>query len=178
MEADFETVSSDNVYDGETFKVFSDSVRLPNGNVAQRDYIRHIGAVAILPVDENGTIYLIDQFRYVVKGNILEIPAGTLGKDEDPDACAARELTEETGFRAKKMERITAFYLAPGYSNEVITLYRATGLERTETNLDKNEILELKPVSLEQGIEMIKDGKIRDSKTIAALLYEKMLRDG
>ncbi len=178
MKADFETISSENVYDGKIFEVFSDSVKLPNGNVAQRDYIKHVGAVAILPVDENGTVYLIDQFRYPTKGRILEIPAGTLGKDEDPDTCAARELTEETGFRAKKMEKIASFYLAPGYSNEVITLYRATELERAETNLDKNEILELRPVNLEEGIEMIRDGRVQDAKTIAALLYEKMLRNG
>jgi ADP-ribose pyrophosphatase len=178
METDFETISSENVYDGRIFNVFSDSVRLPNGNVTTRDYIQHIGAVTILPVAEDGTIHLIEQFRYPVRGSILEIPAGTLEKDEDRDTCAARELTEETGFRAKKMEEIVTFFLAPGYSNELITLYRATGLEMAETNLDKNEIIELKSVSLDESIEMIKDGRIQDSKTMMALLYERMLRNG
>lgn len=178
MKTDFETISSENVYNGRIFDVFSDSVRLPNGNVTQRDYIKHIGAVTILPVAEDGTIHLIEQFRYPVRGSILEIPAGTLEKGEDRDACAARELTEETGFRAKTMEQIATFYLAPGYSDEVITLYRATGLERAETNLDKNEIIELRSVSLDEGLEMIKDGRIQDSKTMMALLYERMLRNG
>ena len=97
METDFETISSENVYDGRIFNVFSDSVKLPNGNVTTRDYIQHIGAVTILPVAEDGTIHLIEQFRYPVRGSILEIPAGTLEEGEDRDVCAARELTEEIG---------------------------------------------------------------------------------
>ena len=178
MKTDFETISSENVYAGKIFDVFSDSVKLPNGNVTKRDYIKHIGAVTILPVAEDGTIHLIEQFRYPVMGSILEIPAGTLEEGEERAACAARELTEETGFRAKTMEQIATFYLAPGYSNELITLYRATGLELAETNLDENEIIELKSVSLDESIEMIKDGRIQDSKTMMALLYERMLRNG
>lgn len=178
MKTNFKTLSSKGVYNGKIFDVFSDNVKLPNGNITQRDYLKHAGAVAILPVGEDGTIYLIDQFRYPAKKSILEIPAGALEKGEDRDSCAARELTEETGFRAKKMERIASFYLAPGYSNEVITLYRATELERAETNLDENEIIELRPVSLDESIEMIEEGRIEDSKTMLALLYEKMLRNG
>lgn len=178
MKADFETVSSTQVYSGAIFDVLSDEVRLPNGNVARRDFVKHSGAVTILPVGEGGTIYLIEQFRYPTGGMIFEIPAGTLEEGEERDACARRELAEEIGFRAGKLELLRTFYPCPGYSNELITLYRATELEKTETNFDENEIIELRPVTLEEGLAMIENGRIVDAKTIIALYHEKILRNG
>jgi ADP-ribose pyrophosphatase len=178
MEADFETLAENSVYRGSIFEVLRDSVRLPNGNVADREYLRHSGSVAILAVDDDGTIYLIEQFRYPARGAIYEVPAGTLGVGEERDACAARELTEETGLRAARIERLITFYLCPGYSNEQISLYRATELQKTEMSPDENEIIEPRAMRLEDAVDMVRRGAIVDAKTIAAVFYEKMLRNG
>ncbi len=178
MKTDFETVSENSVYKGSIFEVFSDSVRLPNGNVAERQYVKHSGSVAILPVARDDTIYLIEQFRYPARGAIYEVPAGTLDPGEDRDACAARELTEETGLRAHHIEKLITFYLCPGYSDEQISLYRATELEEAEMNPDENEIIEPRAMALEEAVRMVKEGRIVDAKTIAAVFYEKMLRNG
>jgi ADP-ribose pyrophosphatase len=178
MKPEFETVTENSVYKGSIFEVFSDSVRLPNGNVAERQYVKHSGSVAILPVADDGTIYLVEQFRYPARGAIYEVPAGTLDPGEGRDACAARELTEETGLRAGRMESLISFFLCPGYSDERISLYRATELEQAEMNPDENEIIEPRAMPLEEAIEMVRDGRIVDAKTIAAVFYEKMLRNG
>jgi ADP-ribose pyrophosphatase len=176
MRSDFEVINENMVHDGTIFKVYSDLVRLPNGNMAVREYLHHPGAVAILPVGDDGTLYLIEQFRYAAKGTIFEVPAGTLGEGEDRDACAARELEEETGFRAGRMERLLSFFLCPGYSDEMLTLYRASELQESKANTEENEILELRPMTLDDAFQLISEGRIKDSKTLVALYSERIAR--
>ena len=140
------------------------------GRKVKREMIEHRGAAAILAFDENKKVILVKQHRYP-HGYVLEIPAGTLEKRENPLKCAFRELEEETGYRAKKMMPLITYYPSIGYNTEVIHCYVASGLKKiAELNLDDDEILSVVKVDLKKLLRMIKTGKIQDSKTICAVL--------
>jgi len=140
------------------------------GKKVKREMIEHRGAAAILAFDENKKVILVKQHRYP-HGYVLEIPAGTLEKRENPIKCAFRELEEETGYRAKKMMPLITYYPSIGYNTEVIHCYVASGLKKiAELNLDDDEILSVVKVDLKKLLGMIKTGKIQDSKTICAVL--------
>ncbi len=165
-----ELIESRVLYRGRVVTLRLDTVRLPNGTIAQREIVEHRGAVAIVPLMDADTVLLIRQYRRAVGETLLEIPAGTLEPDEPPDRCAQRELEEETGYRAGNLRHLFSQYLAPGYSQEVLHVYLAEELTRTRQQTDADEIVELAPVPLQQIEPMILKGEIKDAKTIAGLL--------
>ena len=157
------------IYDG---KILGLSVYdgMIEGRKVKREMIEHRGAAAMLAFDENNKVILVKQHRFP-HGYVLEIPAGTLEKNEDPVKCAFRELEEETGYSAKKMTHLISFYPSIGYNSEIIHCYIASGLKKSsDLNLDPDEILSVEKIDLGKLMRMIKTGKIQDSKTICAVM--------
>ena len=162
---------TEEIFDGQVVHLFKDTVQLPNGKCAVRETIRHIGAVAIVPMTEDGKVIVERQFRYPIAQVITEIPAGKVDhKDEDRLAAAKRELEEETGLIADKWKELGDYYPAAAYCDERITMYLAEGLREGVRNLDEDEFLNIEAVDLEELVEEIMQGKIIDGKTQAALL--------
>ncbi len=162
-------LSTEQIYSGKVLKLNLDTVALPNGRTTELEIIRHPGASAVVPLKEDGKVILIRQFRYAAGGFIYEIPAGKLDPQEDPQDCAARELEEEIGFRAAHLELLTSIWTAPGFTDEVIHIYKGTSLEVGKQNLDQDEVLEIVEWSLDEALARIQDGTIRDAKTIIGL---------
>ena len=164
------------IYTGRVVRLDVDTVRFRDGSTGQLELIRHPGAAAIVPCasDPPGadpTILLIRQYRYATGGQLWEVPAGTLDPGEDPEACARRELLEETGVTAARLQRLTSIWTTPGFTNEVIHLYLATGLTSGEPSRERDEFIEVVPQPLSRVLALIRDGEIRDAKTVAAILY-------
>ncbi len=166
-------VSGEVVYRGTFFNMYRDVVRLPDGSQAVRDYIRHPGAVLILPLLPGGRVVLERQFRYPLARAFIELPAGKKHAGEDPLVTAKRELQEETGYVASEWSRLGIIHNAIGYSDEGIELYLARGLEKRAAKLDHGEFLEVFDASLDEAIAMVRDGRITDAKTVAALLWPR-----
>ena len=158
-----------NIYTGKVVTLNVDTVKLPNGVTIDLETIRHPGAAAVVPMKDDGTVVLIRQFRHAVGGFIYEIPAGKLSPGEDPLHCAARELEEEVGYRAASFELLSSIFTAPGFADEVIHVYKATGLIKGRQQLDQDEVLEIVEMPLTAAMERIVDGTIRDGKTIVGL---------
>lgn len=158
-----------NIYTGKVVTLNIDTVRLPNGVTVDLETIRHPGAAAVVPIKNDGTVVLIRQFRHAAGGFIYEIPAGKLSPGEDPLNCAARELEEEVGYRASTFELLSSIFTAPGFADEVIHIYKATGLTKGRQHLDRDEVLEIVEMPLEEAITRIQDGTIRDGKSIVGL---------
>jgi ADP-ribose pyrophosphatase len=161
-------MTSKNIYNGKVITLNIDTVTLPNGLTVDLEMVRHSGAAAIVPVIDD-TVVLIRQFRHAAGGFIYEIPAGKLHPGEDPKACAARELEEEIGYRAGGLELISSIFTAPGFTDEVIHIYKATGLTKGRQHLDRDEVLEVVEMPLAEAMAMIQAGTIRDAKTIVGL---------
>lgn len=161
--------SSDQVYDGKLLKVFVDEVELPDGSLSTRDWIKHPGACAVVPIFENGDILLIEQFRYCCNQVFIEVPAGKIDKNESPDKTAERELKEETGIVADNIHYIGHFYPAIGYSDEVIHIYAAKGLNVEQQNPDADEFVALFRIPFTEAMQMIDTGNITDGKSIVCL---------
>jgi ADP-ribose pyrophosphatase len=169
-------VSSRREYTGRVVNLDIDQVRFPNGKVGELEMIRHSGASAVLPflgdpAGEDPTILLIRQYRYAADGFIYEIPAGRLEPGEPPEQCAVRELREETGCTAVKMEHLYTMYTTPGFTDEKIHLFVATGLERGESALEQDEFVEVVPTAMSAALRLIRDGTINDAKTALSILY-------
>lgn len=165
------TISSEYIYRGKILDLKKDLVTVKDGGTAWRELIEHKGAVCVVPVTKDNRVVMVSQFRKACEKVILEIPAGKLNRiDEDPLEAARRELAEETGFRAGSMELLSRFYTAIGYSNERISLYLATDLVRGETNMDKDEDIEIAEMDLGKLYSMCRDGKIEDAKTIIGIM--------
>jgi ADP-ribose pyrophosphatase len=164
-----ETVSSKLLHQGKNFSFKTDVVRLANGKETVRDIVDHPGAVAIVAVDD-GSMILVRQFRYSADSELLEIPAGTLEVDEDPYACAVRELREETGYAAKNWTKLLSAYMAPGYSNEIIHFYVAEGLTMLGSDPEDDESISVEKYSLNEVTDLIESNEIRDAKTITGVL--------
>lgn len=158
-----------NIYTGKVVTLNVDTVELPNGVTIDLETIRHPGAAAVVPMKDDGTVVLVRQFRHAAGGFIYEIPAGKLSPGEDPLHCAARELEEEVGYRAASFELLSSIFTAPGFADEVIHVYKATGLIQGRQQLDHDEVLEIVEMPLTAAMERIVDGTIRDSKTIVGL---------
>ncbi len=157
------------IFRGRVLTLNLETVVLPNGASVELELIRHPGAAAVVPLKEDGTVVLVRQFRHATGGFIYEIPAGKLRPGEDPRDCAARELEEEIGYCASSLELLSSIWTAPGFADEVIHIYKATGLIRGRQQLDRDEVLEVVEMPLEQAIAKIRDGTIRDGKTIVGL---------
>jgi len=157
------------IYQGKVVTLNVDTVRLPNGHTVDLEVIRHPGAAAVVPMKDDGTVVMIRQFRHAANGFIYEIPAGKLHPQEDPLDCAARELEEEIGYKAGRFELLSSIFTAPGFADEVIHVYVATGLTPGTQNLDQDEVLDVVELPLREAIAKIEDGTIRDAKTIVGL---------
>lgn len=171
-------IASVQLVDGLLMKAYRDEVRLPNGETGVREYIKHPGAVIMIPVFENGDTMLIRQFRYPVGKTFYELPAGKLDGNEDKDTAAQRELAEEIGFRAGKLNLIGSFYPCIGYSDERMWLYLGEDLRPVEAQGDSDEFLETKRLPMTEAIAMVRRGEIDDMKTVAALLIGHQFRNG
>jgi ADP-ribose pyrophosphatase len=176
-------LASEPIYLGRIVKLYKDAVRFPDGSTGQLEIVRHPGASAVVPflTDPRGDdpqILLIKQYRYAAGGYIYEIPAGMLDPGEEPLACAHRELKEETGCTAKTMEHLYSLLTTPGFSDERIEIYLATGLERGETSHESDEFLTVETVTLSKALKMVQTGAIRDGKTAIGILFAAGFRAG
>lgn len=165
----FETIESAEVYQGWRIVVLRDKVQYPDGVERVYDVIEHPGAVTMVPVDETGNIWLIEQYRYAVKDTLLELPAGTLEANEAPEVSAIRELREEIGVTADHLQKIGEMYLAPGYSSEYMHIYLATDLREAPLEKDPGEFIDVIKLPATEVYQMVAEDKIRDGKTIAGL---------
>ena len=158
-----------NIYTGIVVNLNVDTVTLPNGITVDLEVVRHPGAAAVVPLKDDGTVILIKQFRHAAGGFIYEIPAGKLHPGEDPKVCASRELEEEVGYRAGSLELLSSIFTAPGFTDEVIHIYKATGLTIGRQQLDRDEVLDVIEMPLAEAIGRIEAGEIRDAKSIVGL---------
>lgn len=165
------TLNEDYKFKGKVINLKVQQVELPNGKVGTRELVEHPGAVAIVAYLDANTIILVEQFRKAIDKIILEIPAGKIEKGEDIKLCGIRELEEETGYKASKFEYLGKIVTAPGFTDEYIYLYKATELTKGEINRDEDEFINIKEYTIDEIKRMVKDGKIIDGKTIAALSY-------
>lgn len=163
------TIRTETIYEGKVVKLQLDEVRLPNGKTSMREIVKHPGAVAILPLTDNGRMIVVEQYRKPLERSIIEIPAGKLDTGEEPINCAIRELREETGFTAKQINHLCSFYTSPGFANELLHLFIGEGLTAGEAQPDEDEILEYREMTLEEAYQAIETGEIRDAKTIMAV---------
>jgi len=169
-------LDSKRVYSGRVIDLDVDTVRFPNGSTGQLEMIRHPGAAAVVPFasDPHGpdpTILLIHQYRYATGGSLFEIPAGRLNPGEDPRVCAERELLEEVGVKAGRVERLTTIWTTPGFTDEKIHLFWATDLTAGQHAREPDEFIEVTPKPLSEALQLIRSGVISDAKTALALLF-------
>jgi ADP-ribose pyrophosphatase len=166
-------VSGALVFDGNLLKVHRDTVRLPDGSLGEREYIKHPGAVAIVALFDDGSVLLERQYRYPARREFIEIPAGKLEPGEPPLDTAKRELLEETGYVAAEWTRLGAISTAIGYADETIGLFLAKGLARRTARLDAGEFLEVFTLPLDEAIQAVREGRITDSKSVIGLLWAR-----
>ena len=163
-------IDSTKIYDGKIVKLRKDKVLTPNGNYSYREVIDHQGGVGILFVKDN-QVLLIEQYRYPYEETVIEIPAGKIEKGEDIRNTAIRELEEETGYYTEELKYLGAIYPSCGYTNEIIHLFLATNATMKETHFDEDELITCKFYLIEEVKQMIKERKIKDAKTIAAIYH-------
>ncbi len=164
-----EVISSKTIYEGKIFDVSLDSIR-EGRTEYEREIVKHKGSAVILPVFADKTIALVKQYRHAAGKYLLEIPAGSLDENENPEEGARRELEEEIGVTAKSIEKLTEFYVSPGFLTEKMFVYLATNLTETQQNLEDDELLEIERITFEQSFQMIKNGEIEDAKTMLSLI--------
>ncbi len=164
----FELLASEIVYPGRAFTIRQDTVRLPDGRQTRLDIVEHVGSVVILPVDGQRNLLFVRQYRHAAGLDLLELPAGTLEPGEAPEACARREIREETGMAAGRLDHLGGFFLAPGYSTEFMHVYLATNLEYAPLEADADEFLSVERIPLEEALDRSKKGEFPDAKTLAA----------
>lgn len=163
-------VSGETVFEGRVVGVRVDVAELPDGRTARREVVEHQPSVVVVPIDSNGDLVLVRQFRYPVGETLLEAPAGNVEEGEFPEDCAQRELQEETGYRAESIERLGSFWMSPGFCTEKMHAFVARGLSPSALDPDDDENIEVVRKPLSEARAMIDRGEIRDAKTIAALL--------
>ena len=166
----FETLGSKTIYKGRVFNLRQDEVRMPNGNLAHLDIIDHPPAVTLVPVDAEGFIWFVRQYRHATGGDILELPAGVVEAGEAPEVCALREIREEIGMSAGGIRLIGEFYEVPGYSSEYMYTYLAWDLKPDRLPGDEDEFISVERISIKEAYQMAENGEIKDAKTLAALL--------
>lgn len=177
MEYFEKTIKTERKYTGNIINVEKLTVLLPNGKEATRDVVRHPGAAVVIPVKDNGNILLVKQYRKPCDMISLEIPAGKLDKGEDPVVCAERELAEETGYHARKLQKVMTIHSAPGFSDEVLHMYVATGLTKCEACPDDDEFITCGEYPLSDCVYMVDNGEITDAKTIIGIfLADRIIR--
>ena len=176
-------ISSERVYTGRIINLDRDAVRFPNGSIGELEMVRHPGASAIVPflTDPRGDdpqLLLLKQYRYAAEGFMYEIPAGRLDPGEDPRHCAERELKEETGCSASEIQFLFTMYTTPGFTDERIHVFMATGLERGEAAHEADEFITVETVTLSYALRLIKEGGISDGKTALGILFAAGFQTG
>lgn len=164
------------IFRGRVFRLVSKEVVLPDGRETTLNVVEHPGAVAIVPRFGNGDFLLIRQFRGSVGEELYEVPAGTLEPGERPEATARRELVEETGFKARSMKKVGAFYTAPGFCTELMHLFEARGLTPSRAEGDEDEVIRPVRVAAKRAVDLVRRGKIRDAKSIVGVLLSHVRR--
>jgi ADP-ribose pyrophosphatase len=176
-------VGTRRVYTGRVISLDVDRVEFPDGSIGELEMVRHPGASAILPFlsdpdGENPQILLIRQYRYAAESYLYEVPAGRLEPGESPDVCAARELREETGCTAERITLLTTVYTTPGFTDERIHLFMASGVTRGEAHREADEFLEVETMVLSKALALVESGEIRDGKTALTIMYAAGFRVG
>ena len=171
-------LASETVFQGKLLRVKCDSVRLPDGKTATREYVEHNGAVMIIPVLDSGELVMERQYRYVMRRHCLEFPAGKIDPGEEPLATGKRELLEETGYVAREWTHLATIHPTVAYSTERILIYLARGLRHEGGKLDDGEFLEVINMTLERLLELVRNGEIGDVKTVIGALWLEKLRRG
>ncbi len=171
------TLSTETIYEGKIFKMEKVKVSLPDGKTSERDIVRHNGAVAIIAMKDDGKVLFVEQFRKTVDEVLFELPAGKLEPNENPKECALRELEEETGYKAKTVTFLGKIVMTPGFSDEIIHFYYATGLSEGVKSGDEDEFINIHEFDLKEINEMINNGKIYDSKTVCGIkIFENIIK--
>lgn len=169
----FELIRSETLLQGRAFKIRRDYLKTPDGKETKLEIVEHGGSVVILPLDAQSNLLFVRQYRHAVGGDLLELPAGTRDKDEPYEACAAREIREETGMEAGTLQKVGEFYLAPGYSTEFMAVFVATDLKENPLQADDDEFLDVEKIPLQKAFEMAERGDVPDAKSLAALLLAR-----
>ena len=175
MYSEEKTISSELKFDGRVVKLYVDEAELDNGQRAYRELIKHPGGVCVLPLDEDGNVYMVKQFRYPFGCALYELPAGKLEYGEDHRACGIRELNEDTGAEADSFEYLCCIYPTVAYDTEIIHMYLARGLHFGEQHLDEGEFLDVVKMPFDKVFEMAMNGELPDAKTQTAVLKAKLL---
>ena len=170
-----DTIKSELMFDGKVVKLYKDEARLEDGSIVSRELIKHPGGVCVVPLDDEGNVYMVRQFRYPFQTQLIEIPAGKLEYGEDHRQCGLRELKEEAGAECRRFTYLGKLYPTVAYDSEVIHMYLAQDLSFGEQKLDDDEFLDVFKVPFDKAIEMVMNGEILDSKTQIALLKAKLL---
>ena len=169
----FDLLGSKIIHQGRAMTLRVDHLRTPDGRTVKYDIVEHHGSVILVPVDENGKIYFVRQYRHAAGQELLELPAGTIEPGEAPEPCAAREVREETGMEAANIKEIGGFYLAPGYSTEFMHVFLATGLSHNPLEADADEFLSVETLSFDDAFKLAASGSLPDAKSLAALLLAR-----
>lgn len=170
MQFDETTIDSQRIYDGKILAVRVDRVSLPGGGTTQREIVEHSPSVVIVPIDHEGRILLVRQYRKAAEQPLLEAPAGGLEPGESPEEGVLRELREEVGFAAGRLQRMTGFWMVPGFCTEYMYAYLATDLSESPLSPDEDELIQVVPANMRDIPDMIRSGSIQDGKSIAAIL--------
>lgn len=169
----FELIKSETLFQGRVFKFRRDHLKTPDGRETKLDIIEHGGSVVIIPIDTDGNMLLVRQYRHAAGCDLLELPAGTRDGNEPFEECAAREIREETGMQAGKLEKVGEFFLAPGYSTEFMSVYLATELSHNPLDPDADEFLSVEKMPVKDVFEKVRHGDMPDAKSLAALLVAR-----
>src|SRR5512139_2709460 len=169
----FESIRSEVLLQGRTFKVRRDTLKTPDGHETRLEIIEHGGSVVLVPVDDEGNILFVRQYRHATGRDILELPAGTRDEEEPYEDCAAREIREETGMEAGSLQKVGEFYLAPGYSSEFMAVFLATELKHNPLDPDDDEFLQVEKIPLKEVAALFEHGDVPDAKSLAAWLLAR-----
>ncbi|PAD18074.1 NUDIX domain-containing protein [Shouchella clausii] len=169
-----QTIAKQTIHKGKLIQLDVEDVELPDGTIAKRELVRHPGAVAVVAITEDGKMVLVEQYRKALEKAIIEIPAGKMEPGEAPEKTARRELVEETGYQAEALTLITSFYTSPGFADELVYVYEATGLKKGDQRLDEGEFVRVLELTEMECDRLEEDGRIHDAKTSYALQYWKL----
>lgn len=169
----FELLKTETLLQGRAFKIRRDTLKTPDGRETKFDIVEHGGSVVIVPVDTDGNLLFVRQYRHAASMDMLELPAGTRDGDEPFADCAAREIREETGMEAGKLIQVGSFYLAPGYSTEYMGVFLATDLKHNPLEADDDEFLSVEKIPVQEALKMAERGDMPDAKSLAALLMAR-----
>jgi ADP-ribose pyrophosphatase len=167
------TINTEKIYDGKIIDLQVDEVELPNGSTAERELVKHPGAVAVISITKDNKIVLVEQYRKPLEKSILEIPAGKVEEGEDPETTAIRELEEETGYTTSELSFVTSFYTSPGFADELMHIFITDDLKRLKSPAakDEDEFIEVMELTLDEAKQLVEEERIHDAKTNYAILY-------